>query len=222
METVDKRTYYHLQRINHLNENWKCGQIINFNKDKLNYYSSSMKEQLDRDLGDYIFRKKIDFKTDINELYHRIIDKDLYQIIDEGEDRFWDIQQTCNYLEVFTGKAVNAIESYLKVQQELIFESVRKKTNADLPSRMNCIWVTKTKKELSKWCGIFESYQILKLELKGNIHKTDGKCIDTKKNQSLYNCFNSAIDYWNGEFNSNDEIEYLFEGEVKILDIEVV
>ena len=40
------------------------------------------------------------------------------------------------------------------ITRELMFEEVRKELNSNLPSRLKCLYVCKTKKEIKDWINI--------------------------------------------------------------------
>lgn len=108
------------------------------------------------------------------------------------------------------------------ITRELMFEEVRKELNPNLPSRLKCLYVCKTKKEIKDWINIFrrtnkKDFQIVKLKLTGSIFVGDASFI-LRQNISLNRKKEQAKMYWNGE--KKDKInEYLFVGTAVVEDI---
>lgn len=108
------------------------------------------------------------------------------------------------------------------ITRELMFEEVRKELNPNLPSRLKCLYVCKTKKEIKDWIDIFrrtnkKEFQIVKLKLTGSIFIGDASFI-LRQNISLNRKKEQAKMYWNGE--KKDKInEYLFVGTAVVEDI---
>lgn len=108
------------------------------------------------------------------------------------------------------------------ITRELMFEEVRKELNPNLPSRLKCLYVCKTKKEIKDWINIFrrtnkKDFQIVKLKLTGSIFVGDASFI-LRQNISLNRKNEQAKMYWNGE--KKDKInEYLFVGTAVVEDI---
>lgn len=101
------------------------------------------------------------------------------------------------------------------ITRELMFEEVRKEEYTDLPSRLKCLYVCKTKKEMNDWINIFnktnkENFQLLKLKLTGKIFVGDASFI-LRQNISLNRKKEQAKMYWSGKKKNNIN-EYLFVG----------
>lgn len=108
------------------------------------------------------------------------------------------------------------------ITRELVFEEVRKELNPNLPSRLKCLYVCKTKNEIKDWINIFsrtnkKDFQIVKLKLTGNIFTGDASFI-LRQNISLNRKKKQAKMYWNGEKKDNIN-EYLFIGTAVVEDI---
>lgn len=108
------------------------------------------------------------------------------------------------------------------ITRELMFEEVRKEINFNLPSRLKCLYVCKTKEEIKNWIGIFKrtnkrDFQILKLKLTGKIFIGDASFI-LRQNISLNKKKEQAKMYWNGERKANIN-EYLFVGDAIVEEI---
>ena len=108
------------------------------------------------------------------------------------------------------------------ITRELMFEEVRKELNSNLPSRLKCLYVCKTKKEIKDWINIFsrtnkKDFQIVKLKLTGSIFIGDASFI-LRQNISLNRKKEQAKMYWNGEKKDNIN-ECLFIGTAVVEDI---
>lgn len=108
------------------------------------------------------------------------------------------------------------------ITRELMLEEVRKEINNELPSRLKCLFVTKSLEELSTWIDIFnrtnkKEYRIFKLELTGKIFKGDANYI-LRESISLNKKKEKARLYWNQSNTDNPIYEYLFEGAASIVE----
>lgn len=108
--------------------------------------------------------------------------------------------------------------------RELALEKIRVNQYPDYPSRMACLYVSKTLQEAEKWFDYFvglgrPTFQIVKLKVNGNVFYGDAeKCFDgrllEKENLVL------AKKYWeNKEFNESSIIEMLVDGEIEVVEI---
>lgn len=108
------------------------------------------------------------------------------------------------------------------VLRELALEEVRKSKYPEFPSRLSCLYITKTKEEAINWSKILKRNkkicrQVLTLELTGEIFCFDGNLMK-RQNISYQKHLDNAELYWNSIDYDNSEI--LFYGEVKVIEIE--
>jgi hypothetical protein len=206
---VKDEIFYHCRRQNLLNLNWEIGNVIKFSKDQENYYFSSLKDCI-LDLKKSITYINID--TEIGKVAEIVHHEDFDKIRREKQILIVNSQYYIDQINDYFKKTI-------QLQQELIFDHVRKEINPQLPSRQSCIWVTNSIKDACKWAEIFNCTTILKLKLNGEVHKTNGKFIDINQNKDLYTVKSNAEKYWKGKDNKGDEIEFLFEGNIEILDL---
>lgn len=108
--------------------------------------------------------------------------------------------------------------------RELALEQVRVEKYPNYPSRMACLYVSKTLEEAEKWFDYFVSlgrptFQIVKLQVNGNMfygdaeNGFDGK-LSEKENLIL------AEKYWkNEDFNESSIIEMLVDGDIEVVEI---
>lgn len=108
--------------------------------------------------------------------------------------------------------------------RELALEQVRVEKYPNYPSRMACLYVSKTLEEAEKWFDYFVSlgrptFQIVKLQVNGNMFYGDAEnCFDGKlsEKENLIH----AEKYWkNEDFNESSIIEMLVDGDIEVVKI---
>lgn len=108
--------------------------------------------------------------------------------------------------------------------RELALEQVRIEKYPNYPSRMACLYVSKTLEEAEKWFDYFISlgrptYQIVKLKVNGNVFYGDAeKCFDGKlaEKENLL----LAEKYWeNKNFDESSILEMLVDGDIEVVEI---
>ena len=117
---------------------------------------------------------------------------------------------------------LNTVNNDAFIMRELALEEVRKEKYPNYPSRLNCLYVTKTKEDAINWSNILkrnnkECKQILTLELTGELFIGDGDLIK-RQNKSYQKHIETAEKYWKSEIISTSE--YLFYGKAKVIKIE--
>lgn len=108
--------------------------------------------------------------------------------------------------------------------RELALEKIRVDQYPEYPSRMACLYVSKTVQEAEKWFEYFVSlgrptFQIVKLKVDGNVFLGDAeKCFDgrlTEKENLIL-----AEKYWeNKDFDESSVIEMLVDGNLEVVEI---
>lgn len=119
---------------------------------------------------------------------------------------------------------LNTINNDAFALRELALEEVRSSKYPSYPSRLSCLYVTKTKEEAINWTEILkrnkkECTQILALELTGEIFCFDGNLMK-RHNVSYQKHLENAELYWNSIDSNNSEI--IFYGEAKVIEKEEV
>lgn len=108
--------------------------------------------------------------------------------------------------------------------RELALEKVRIEKYPNYPSRMACLYVSKTLEEAEKWFNYFVSlgrstFQIVKLKVNGNVFYGDAtKCFDGKltERENLI----LADNYWkNKDVDSSSILEILVDGDIEVVEI---
>lgn len=117
---------------------------------------------------------------------------------------------------------LNTINNDAFVLRELALEEVRKEKYSNYPSRLSCLYVTKTKEDAISWSKILKRNkkkckQVLTLELTGDIFCFDGNLMK-RQNISYQNHLINAKLYWDSI--DSDISEILFYGEAKVIEID--
>ena len=128
-----------------------------------------------------------------------------------------DLQQKnyATFLQL-AGKAIKEMGTYIR---EVIFEEVRKKEFSQLPSRMNCIWLSEAKDVSYWWPRVHSGNKaIFKVSATGFLHRANPSHLIS--DSIAHNKLRSfAKKYWMGEgVNNKSEEELLFEGTITVLD----
>lgn len=108
--------------------------------------------------------------------------------------------------------------------RELALEQVRVEKYPNYPSRMACLYVSKTLEEAEKWLDYSVSlgrptFQIVKLQVNGNMFYGDAEnCFDGKLSEKENLIL--AEKYWkNEDFNESSIIEMLVDGDIEVVEI---
>lgn len=108
--------------------------------------------------------------------------------------------------------------------RELALEQVRVEKYPNYPSRMACLYVSKTLEKAEKWLDYFVSlgrptFQIVKLQVNGNMFYGDAEnCFDGKLSEKENLIL--AEKYWkNKDFNESSIIEMLVDGDIEVVEI---
>lgn len=121
----------------------------------------------------------------------------------------------------------NKLEHHTSVAlRELALEEVRKAKYPMYPSRMACLYVSKSLKEAENWFDFFTkigrpTYQIVKLKVNGNCFTGDAtKCFDgsISKEKKL----KLAERYWENLMESDEKppiVEMLVDGKIEVVEI---
>lgn len=108
--------------------------------------------------------------------------------------------------------------------RELALEKVRVCKYPAYPSRVACLYVSKTLEEAEKWFDYFISldrptFQIVKLKINGNVFYGDAtKCFDGKLTEKENLIL--AENYWeNKDFDNSSISEMLVDGDIEVVEI---
>ena len=122
---------------------------------------------------------------------------------------------------------VETLEHHTSVAlRELALEEVRQKKYPQYPSRMGCLYVSRTLEEAEKWGKFFAeigrpTYHIVKLQIEGNCFLGDAtKCF--KGRLSKEENLKLAEIYWESEVDDSDPqavCEMLVDGHITVVEI---
>ena len=152
-------------------------------------------------------------------VYERVMEKaSLVETIYAHPEKYADtgLDYAGNYLEHHTTVAL----------RELALEEVRKEKYPMYPSRLSCLYISKTLSEAENWFAYFTelgrpTYQIVKLRVNGNVFAGDANkcfagCPDKQINLRL------AERYWKNETEPEQQppvIEILVDGDIEVVEI---
>ncbi|MGU8655164.1 DUF2441 domain-containing protein [Clostridium perfringens] len=128
-----------------------------------------------------------------------------------------------NLNEEDTDILINYLEWSIKGYRELILEIERRRENIDAPSRMSCLYVSRSLEDARKWAKSFiyfgrPTFQIVKLRAIGN--SFDGNSYNIKTEAvSIKDQFKFAKNYWNNEPCENELIETIIDGKIEVVEI---
>ncbi|GFP75447.1 DUF2441 domain-containing protein [Clostridium fungisolvens] len=147
-----------------------------------------------------------------NGVYNRVM---TFKRIVEGEDVHGEIADLIK----------SDLDKWGKVAyRELALEEVRREEYCNYPSRLACLYTSRTLEEAKKWAQFFknagrEVYSIVKLKVQGNVFDGDAcNCFDGTKNKEDNS--EKARHYWGLDIeNHNPVIETLVDGEITVDEI---
>ena len=170
-------------------------------------------------------------------VYHVVTDRPMevgQQIIFDETHHSGVFQRVMDKLEIVKDIYANpkkydigTLEHHTSVAlRELALEEVRKEKYPGYPSRMGCLYVSKTFDEADNWGQFFAqigrpTYSIVKLDVQGNCFEGDAtKCFDGQliKEDNL----KLAENYWENKPNENGEppiCEMLVNGQITVVEI---
>lgn len=107
--------------------------------------------------------------------------------------------------------------------RELALEQVRCNEFPDYPSRMACLYTSRTLEEAKRWAEFFQKigrkvYSVVKLKVDGNIFDGDAcNCFDGTEDEN--DNIKKARNYWNMNVgNENPIMETLVDGEITVVE----
>lgn len=170
-------------------------------------------------------------------VYHVVTDRPMYvgqQIIFDEEHHSGVYQRVYEKVDIVNDIYANpdkydaeTLEHHTSVAlRELALEEVRQKKYPQYPSRMGCLYVSKTFEEAEKWGDLFArigrpTYHIVKLEVTGNCFVGDAtKCFkgQVSKEENL----RLAEGYWEAGVDSGNPqaiCEMLVDGQITVVEI---
>jgi hypothetical protein len=143
---------------------------------------------------------------------------DAYQIIRNGisDGRLSLGKEETDLLQKYNDITIRGI-------RELIVEMVRLQRYTNYPSRLNCLFVSRTYEDIERWKKIFESYnrkivQIIKIKSNGSSFEGDGDLLPKEDATSFESKIIQANEYWESRGNSKLP-EVLVDGDIEVVEI---
>ena len=169
--------------------------------------------------------------------YHVVTDRPLkmgQQLLFDESHHNGVYQRVCDKMDVVKEiygnpekYSAETLEHHTSVaMRELALEEVRKKKYPSYPSRMGCLYVSRTFEEADNWGKYFAkigrpTYSIVKLEIDGNCFYGDAtKCFDAQLDEQEN--IRLAEIYWKNDSNDADHrpiVEMLVDGRIKVVEI---
>lgn len=171
-------------------------------------------------------------------VYHVVTEKPMYvgqQIIFDEEHHSGVFQRVYDKLEIVEDIYANPSKYDVKTLEhhtavalrELALEEVRQKKHPKYPSRLSCLYVSKTFEEADKWAKLFvelgrPTYHIVKLEVEGNYFIGDAKkCFEGQLEKDVN--LRLAEIYWENKLedkhNQSSIDEMLVDGKIIVMEI---
>ncbi|MFC4411616.1 DUF2441 domain-containing protein [Chungangia koreensis] len=161
-----------------------------------------------------------------NTLYSFFFERD--QVNSKGED-FIDIlyshysDEGLNLNKENAEVAIKYVSQTIRAIREVIVEMVRLQEYPEYPSRLSCLYATKSYEEALKWKKVFESYnrkvlQIVKLRVNGRSFEGDGTLLPKEDGVPFSKKIEQAREYWRGNV-KNELPELLVCGKIEVVEI---
>jgi len=112
-------------------------------------------------------------------------------------------------------------DHFLLLARESIWETVRIKEFHNFPSRQRCIWLLKDESEVEYWWKRLKCQnesQIVKLSAIGKALCADARFL-LCDSEPISQTIAKARKYWRGVVSDISEMEIIFEGELKVLEV---
>lgn len=161
-----------------------------------------------------------------NSLYHFFFEKERFNA--QGED----------FIQILYGHytdeglklnkenadvAIGYVGQTIRAIREVIVEMVRLQEYPTYPSRLSCLYATKSYEDALEWKKIFDSYhrkvlQLVKLRVIGSYFEGDGNLLPKEDGASFSVKIEQAREYWKGNV-KNDLPELLINGKIEVTEI---
>lgn len=198
-----KKIMYHIHKLDVNEKNndlWEVGKTFDNTKDEFinEFYNTSIgfntKVFFDGEIK--CFSEMLRYFTNVIEEKGRISNNLTKQLIDNAQ--------------IYIGE-----QDILR--REIAVEEVRKTYYPDLISRISCIWLC-DEQYLDYWKNkLAGAIRVFKVEIDGELFVTTNRLLP-KDYDSYEECMKKAHDYWNPKLRKDDTKEYLFRGNLTILE----
>lgn len=118
---------------------------------------------------------------------------------------------------------INYIDQTIRAVRETIVEMVRLQEFPEYPSRLSCLYASKSYEDALKWKALFDSYnrevlQIVKLRVIGSSFEADGNLLPKEDGIPFSQKIEQAREYWKGNVR-NELPELLINGRIEVVEI---
>ncbi|MBX0352043.1 DUF2441 domain-containing protein [Bacillus toyonensis] len=165
-------------------------------------------------------------KNQTNTLYHFFFEREHLNATGEDSIQILKSNYINNELHINNENAqvvMKYTDQTIRAVRETIVEMVRLQEYPEYPSRLSCLYASKSYEDALKWKALFDSYnrdvlQIVKLLVSGNSFESDGNLLPKEDGISFSRKIEQARDYWKG--NSKSELpELLINGKIQVVKI---
>ncbi|MBJ7931718.1 MULTISPECIES: DUF2441 domain-containing protein [Bacillus cereus group] len=165
-------------------------------------------------------------KNQTNTLYHFFFEREHLNATGEDSIQILKSNYINNELHINNENAqvvMKYTDQTIRAVRETIVEMVRLQEYPEYPSRLSCLYASKSYEDVLKWKALFDSYnrdvlQIVKLLVSGNSFESDGNLLPKEDGISFSRKIEQARDYWKG--NSKSELpELLINGKIQVVEI---
>ncbi|WP_409368690.1 DUF2441 domain-containing protein [Lysinibacillus sp. 38-6] len=161
-----------------------------------------------------------------NTLYSFFFDKE--QVNTKGEDfiEIINAQKMKDGLHLSKEDAevtFKYVEQTIRAIREVIVEMVRLQDFPNYPSRLSCLYATKSYEDVLKWKELFDLYnryvlQIVKLRVNGNYFEGNANLLPKEDGAPFSQKIEQAKDYWKSDMKS-ELTELLINGQIEVVEI---
>lgn len=161
-----------------------------------------------------------------NTLYSFFFDKE--QVNTKGEDfiEIINAQKMKDGLHLSKEDAevtFKYVEQTIRAIREVIVEMVRLQDFPNYPSRLSCLYATKSYEDALKWKELFDLYnrhvlQIVKLRVNGNYFEGNANLLPKEDGAPFSQKIEQAKDYWKSDMKS-ELTELLINGRIEVVEI---
>ena len=165
-------------------------------------------------------------KNQKNTLYSFFFERE--QVNSKGEDFVRILQdhytsEGLNLNKENADVAIKYADQTIRAIREVIVEMVRLQEFPEYPSRISCLYATKSYEDVLKWKELFDSYnrkvlQIVKLRVNGNSFEGDGNLLPKEDGVPFSQKIEQAREYWQGNV-KNVLPELLIDGKIEVVEV---
>ena len=156
-----------------------------------------------------------------NTLFRFFLEKEIRN--EQQQDVFDVIAGKSTLNEEETALVKRYLGSSSRAIREQITEFVRIQHFPHYPSRISCLYATKTLEQAMQWKALFESYnrqvlQLVKLKVEGRYFEGDAQQLPKEDGSSFSQKIEQAHSYWSNK-SSRSLTELLIDGKIEVYEI---